>query len=140
MESVYALLPGHAWQEVCICLSYDQALLIMLSPGETPTADDIAKFCISIVNHVKPVKNSVPSFRWLESALETTVRSCEFHYKSFTYDRHDKARAQAVLNTLLPEGKVTRDRIFERKWAGCVVVRILVIGLITDAWLNRTIS
>ncbi|KAH6539690.1 hypothetical protein HBI07_114560 [Parastagonospora nodorum] len=110
-------------------------------PNHVPTGLDLERFFSSIVSRVKPNNPiGVPSYTWMKSGIRLTVEVCKFHHKTFILDGHDIVRLGSLVDKLCQEGKLTREPAFEREWAGAVVVRKLVNGLIADARVNGTLA
>ena len=64
----------------------------------------------------------------------------KFHHRDFTLTRHDATRINAVFQSLLDGGKVTKDPVRERLFLTSRIMERLNTALLTDAIVNGTRS
>jgi integrase len=68
------------------------------------------------------------------------VKYCVFQWEEIILSAFGRSRLEAFVQTMLRDGRVTRNASNTRRWAGAAIVRKLATTLFNDAWLQGTIS
>lgn len=98
--------------------------------SEPPTGQEFERFAEAITPKVRPKGgHTVPSYAWLERGLRIAVDGL-LHYYNYRLTPHDNKRLQSKMHTLLRQGKLTKDPIRAKQWAGLSILRAM-----TQAWL-----
>lgn len=107
-----------------------------------PTGKQIERFLYSIVQHVDPAPGShpVPTFAWIKSGFSVLCQALEFHYSEFALSRHDTRRIDALIETLVREGRLTKKAKRDQHWLPVHLMKRMVKTMYVDALRHGTSS
>ncbi|EHL01117.1 hypothetical protein M7I_2806 [Glarea lozoyensis 74030] len=99
---------------------------------------NLARFTDIIVNHIsgREIDSPAPLQRTLKAGIRVLISSLTFDYPKFALTRNERARLDAVFDTLADEGKLVRGRARkELHWVGTYLVEKMV-----RAWFQNAID
>lgn len=76
------------------------------------------------------------SARTIKVGLSSISKAAAFYYSDFKLTKHDSMRIEALVQSLVLDGKLTTDVKREKQWMGSVVVAKMVEAAYQDALDN----
>ncbi|EPE35495.1 C2H2 and C2HC zinc finger [Glarea lozoyensis ATCC 20868] len=111
---------------------------LSIDPTNGPDGVNLARFTDIIVNHIsgREIDSPAPLQRTLKAGIRVLISSLTFDYPKFALTRNERARLDAVFDTLADEGKLVRGRARkELHWVGTYLVEKMV-----RAWFQNAID
>jgi hypothetical protein len=76
----------------------------------------------------------------LKNGKDRLLESCIFHYKAFALSPHERLRIATTIDSLLHQGRLTKEPSWERNWVGAAVVRKLTTAMVKQALEHGTMT
>ncbi len=113
-------------------------LLVVHSPAQKPSPQEIERFIPSIVGKVKPLGGEIPSHVWMKTSIDTLVKALTSKHADFQLRVHDTDRLDAVVDSLWRKGLLTKEPKRHKQWVGVVIVRKLASAIFEHALSKGT--
>lgn len=98
-----------------------------------PTGQHIERFVNSVVNHLQPYKGTAVSLGTIKVSLSSIIKASAFYFPDFKLTNHDTARLAFTLESLVIEGKLTRQKKFDKQWVGAFMLANMVRALYSQS-------
>lgn len=108
-----------------------------------PSMETIERFLVAMANNAVEEaissrrESGIPSYGWLERGLTAVVVNIRFRHVDWQPAVNSQLRFRSLLNTLLDQGKLTRDTIRIKQWITIKLLVQLASGYISEALSSR---
>ncbi|KAL8643647.1 MAG: hypothetical protein Q9210_007603, partial [Variospora velana] len=103
--------------------------------SKPPVGQEFERFAEALAPKVRPRGgHAVPSYRWLQMGL-TVAADGLLNLYDYRLSPHDTKRLDAMMHLMLKQGKLTKDPVREKQWAGLSILRTMV-----QAWLIKALA
>ncbi|OBT86748.1 hypothetical protein VE02_06282 [Pseudogymnoascus sp. 03VT05] len=133
LESIEAIISHAAEDRITSKKNHQTTDDEHINQDVTPTVEELERFLCSIVSKVKPKSKEVPAFTWLRGGLRRLIVILTFQFVDFKVMRHDSLRIKVMFQTLLNDGRITKEPSRVVQWIGVILVRRLITAILEDA-------
>lgn len=103
--------------------------------SKPPVGQEFERFAEALAPKVRPRGgHAVPSYRWLQMGLAAAADGLLNLY-DYRLSPHDTKRLTAMMHLMLKQGKLTKDPVREKQWAGLSILRTMV-----QAWMIKALA
>lgn len=78
-------------------------------------------------------RDGVPAWMTIKTAEYAVEVGLQFHYPSFTMSTSQARRLDVLIQTMLDEGKITKDPFREKQWLTCEIMKRMTAAVLANA-------